>query len=62
MRDEVRLWGNFGTVACIEFVSPWYFNPRGVLFLGSTAYSCTTCTCIGSKKRCALSRGCYRLL
>ena len=57
----MRLKGNFGRVACIEFVFPWHCNPRGVLLLGSTGNTSVTRTCLAQGKGAPLSRGCCRL-
>ena len=57
----MRRKGNFGSLACIEFVFPWHCNPRGVLLLGSTGNTCVTHTCLAQGKGAPLSRGCCRL-
>ena len=57
----MRRLGNFGSLACIEFVFPWHCNPRGVLLLGSTGNTCVTHTCLAQGKGAPLSRGCCRL-
>ena len=60
-RAVMRRKGNFGSLACIEFVFPWHCNPRGVLLLGSTGNTCVTHTCLAQGKGAPLSRGCCRL-